>query len=198
MGEVGCSAGTAELGAERRVEGCPPRPTPLPPPRPQLTKSYGSQPSKRKGKVMAHEFSWAQWPKTIGGLPEMGLRVWKELSEAGPRPQGDTPHQAIWCAHCSPNSLPPRPLHPPRLPWGPEGRRPLAAGRIRRACFSFTGASWVLMALLMLMAWEGTEEAEVRNPPGRLPGRDHPKGEGATHRTDPSRRLKARVEIREK
>lgn len=54
----------------------------------------------------------------------------------------------------------------------------MAAERIRRACFSFTGASWVLMALLMLMAWEGTEETEVRDPPGSLPGRQQPTGEG--------------------
>lgn len=67
----------------------------------------------------------------------------------------------------------PRPPHTVRALPGPEGQRLLRQGRIRRACFSFTGASWVLMALLMLMAWEGTEEAEVRDPPGRLPQKAH-------------------------
>ena len=40
------------------------------------------------------------------------------------------------------------------------------------------------MALLMLMAWEGTEETEVRDPPGSLPRREQPT-EG-THRQDGS------------
>ena len=93
MGEVGCSAGAAEQVTERRdAGGRPPSPlpTPLPRHRPQLTKSYGSQPSKRKGKVMPHKFSWAQWPKTIGGLPEMGLSL--EGAERGwPKATGGHP-----------------------------------------------------------------------------------------------------------
>lgn len=55
------------------------------------------------------------------------------------------------------------------------------------------------MALLMLMAWEGTEEAEVRKPPGSPPGRDPPQGErGTLDRTDCSQWLMARREMKGK
>ena len=51
--------------------------------------------------------------------------------------------------------IPPQPHSPQTSPVGEDGA-PAPPGwlreRIRRACFSFTGASCVLMALLMLMA----------------------------------------------
>ena len=96
---------------------------------------------------------------------------------------GAAPHRAIHSACCSPSPSPPCVPHTPHLPQGPRGT---AAGRIRRACFSFTGASWALIALLMLMAWEGTEEVEVRDPPGSPPGREQAAGEGAARGQDGS------------
>ena len=35
-----------------------------------------------------------------------------------------------------------------------------------------------MIALLMLMAWEGTEEAEVRDPPAAFPGESRQQGKG--------------------
>lgn len=64
----------------------------------------------------------------------------------------------------------------------PEGQRACRGQRrIRRACFSFTGTSWVLMALLMLMAWGGGEQRRQRSEAHQaaFPGNTTPAGQRA-------------------
>lgn len=69
------------------------------------------------------------------------------------RPQND-PFPSVK-ANPMEKPIPPQPHSPQTSPVGEDGA-PAPPGwlreRIRRACFSFTGASCVLMALLMLMA----------------------------------------------
>lgn len=70
------------------------------------------------------------------------------------------------------------PQSPPSQPWGPSEDT-----RIRRACFSFTGASWLLMALLMLMACGDTEAAvkSCRGSRGPPEGGCHPSPAAVKH-----------------
>lgn len=118
-----------------------------------------------KDKVMALKLNWAQQPKTTdGGRPgwpratrgqaSLGLPSWggwTSQSSRGHLQLQAAPHQTHGQRLRPAGPRPPDTL--PTSPGDPEGQRARQGqGRIRRACFSFTGASWVLMALLILMA----------------------------------------------
>lgn len=100
-------------------------------------------------------------PGVTGHAPFVGGQT--SQSPSGPLQCRAAPHQTTVGEHAGQAHVlpPPRPC----VSRGPRGQR-----RIRRACFSFTGASWVLMALLMLMACGGHRAQRSEAHQAAFPG----------------------------
>lgn len=99
-------------------------------------------------------------PGVTGHAPFVGGQT--SQSPSGPLQCRAAPHQTTVGEHVG-HVLPSGPR--PCVSRGPRGQR-----RIRRACFSFTGASWVLMALLMLMACGGHRAQRSEAHQAAFPG----------------------------
>lgn len=179
--------------AETLVESQPPRPTSPPFHVGQFAESYGFQPWTRSCPSNSTGPSGPRQQMVILGWgSDSGrsrVRRVARLAQGHRRTHltGTSQSPAVICSDrllptkCSltPHWAGPRP--PPR---DLEGQGPTRQGGIRRACFSFTGASWVLMALLMLMAWRG-QRSRVQTPT-RQPSSERPPMWGRGHPADRS------------